>query len=99
MAKKDLQKQLKIEITEMFCAQIDGDRMYTGCIKRLRDANGNPVVFSRIVMPDGLLCAREDNQEALGLNLDKLCKMVVDEGLHNDTGVYSEIFGTYFYLN
>jgi hypothetical protein len=32
---------------------IDNDRTYFGCIKRLRDAEGNQFVFSRIVMPDG----------------------------------------------
>jgi hypothetical protein len=28
---------LKVEITEMFCAQINNNRTYSGCIKRLRD--------------------------------------------------------------
>jgi hypothetical protein len=99
MAKKDEQKQLKVEITEMFCAQIDGDRMYTGCIKRLRDASGNPVVFSRIVMPNGLLCAREVNQEALGINLDIMAKDIVDGNLHGDCGKSTEIIGSKYFLN
>lgn len=99
MAKKGKQKQLKIEITEMFCAQIDGNRMYTGCIKRLRDASGRQFVFSRIVMPDGLLCAREDNQEALGDNLDLMTKDIVDSNLHCDCGKSIDIFGSKFFLN
>jgi hypothetical protein len=99
MAKKGEQKQLKVEITEMFCAQIDGDRMYRGCIKRLIDASGNKFVFSRIVMPDGLLCAREDNQEALGRNLDLMAKDIVDGNLHSDCGKSTEIFGSKYFLN
>ena len=97
--KKENEKQLKVEITEMFCAQIDGNRMYTGCIKRLRDNIGNQFVFSRIVMPNGLLCARETEQNTLGKNLDIMAKDIVDGNLHGDAGVSTEIFGTNFFLN
>ena len=83
----------------MFCAQIDGDRMYTGCIKRLWDAKGNQFVFSRIVMPNGLLCARESEQQALGKNLDIMAKDIVDGNLHGDCGKSIEIFGADFFLN
>ena len=89
----------RFEITEMFCAQIDGDRMYTGCIKRLRDGSGKMFVFSRIVMPDGLLCAREDDHEALGINLDILAKEIVDGNLHGDCGKSIEIFGSKYFMN
>ncbi len=99
MAKKDEQKQLKIEITEMFCAQIDGDRMYTGCIKRLRDASGNQFVFSRIVMPNGLLCACAPEQQELGKKLDIAAKDVVDNNIHGDCGKSTEIFGSIYFLN
>ena len=95
----DKKKKEKLEITEMFGAQADKDRFFTGCIKRLKDDNGNPFVFSRIVMPDGLLCAREDNQEALGINLDLMAKDIVDGNLHGDAGVSTEIFGADFFLN
>jgi hypothetical protein len=54
----DKKKKEKLEITEMFGAQVDKDRFFTGCIKRLKDNAGNSFVFSRIVMPDGLVCAR-----------------------------------------
>ena len=96
---KENEKQLKVEITEMFCAQIDGNRMYTGCIKRGRDAEGNQFVFSRIVMPNGLLCARETEQIALGKNLDIMAKDIVDGNLHGDTGKSTDIFGSKFFLN
>jgi hypothetical protein len=89
----------RFQITEMFCAQIDNNRMYTGCIKRLRDTEGNQFVFSRIVMPHGLLCARETEQIALGRNLDLMAKDIVDGNLHGDAGVSTEIFGSKYFLN
>ena len=97
--KKENETQLKVEITEMFLAQIDKNRNYYGCIKRLRDDSGNQFVFSRIVMPNGLLCAREAEQIALGRNLDIMAKDIVDGNLHGDSGVSTEIFGTDFFLN
>jgi hypothetical protein len=95
----DKKRKDRFEITEMFCAQIDGNRMYTGCIKRLRDASGNPYVFSRIVMPDGLLCASATIQDELSDNLDEMCKMNVDEELHSDAGVFTEIFRSKYFFN
>jgi hypothetical protein len=89
----------RFEITELFMAMADKDRCFTGIIKRLKDAEGNPFVFSRIVMPDGLICAREADQKALGENLDKMCIMILDKNLHGDTGVSTEIFGSDFFLN
>jgi hypothetical protein len=54
-----MSKKEKFEITEMFMVRADKERCFFGCIKRLKDDNGNQFVFNRIVMPDGLICARE----------------------------------------
>jgi hypothetical protein len=89
----------RFEITEMFMGQASVDRCFYGCIKRLKDTEGNPYVFSRIVVNDGLVCASAPEQRELGENLDKMCHMIVFEGLHSDAGVSTEIFGTDFFLN
>jgi len=89
----------RFEITELFMAMAGKDRCFTGIIKRLKDAEGNPFVFSRIVMPNGLLCARETEQIALGKNLDIMAKDIVDGNLHCNSGVSKEIFGADFFLN
>ena len=99
MEKKEKDKKNKFEITELFVAKASMDRCFTGIIKREIDENGNPFVFSRIVMPDGLICAQAPEQKELGENLDKMCKMIVDEGLHSDCGVSTEIFGGRYFLN
>jgi hypothetical protein len=95
----DKKKKEKFEITEMFGAQPDKERFFTGCIKRQMDDAGNSFVFSRIVMPDGLLCASAPEQEELSDNLDKMCKMIVDGSLHDDAGAYKEIFKSKYFLN
>lgn len=89
----------KIEITELFGARPDKDRLFTGCIKRLKDDAGNSFVFSRIVMPEGLLCASATEQQELSDNLDSMCKMVIVEGLHSDSGVFIVVLGSKFFLS
>ena len=95
----DKDKKNKFEIIEMFMAKTSPDNCFFGCIKRLKDENGNPFVFSRIKMKDCLLCASAENQKILGRNLDKMCRMICNEGLHDDQGVKKEIFGSDLFLN
>jgi hypothetical protein len=89
----------RFEITELFMAMADKDRCFTGIIKRLKDADGNPLVFSKIVVNDGLLCASAPEQIELGKNLDEICIMILDKGLHSDIGVTSIVFESKFFLN
>lgn len=95
----DKNNKNRFEITELFMAKADKDRCFTGIIKRFKDAEGNPFVFSRIVMPNGLLCAKETEQKALGKQLDIMAKDFVDGNLHDDFGVSTEIFGSQYFLN
>ena len=89
----------QFEITEMFMCQADHDRCFYGIIKRSKDANGNPHLFSRIVINDGIIQACASNQKVLGKMLDEICIMVLDKGLHDDAGVFIEIFGEKYFLN
>lgn len=78
-----------------------GQNLYfTGIIKRGTDDAGNPFVFIRIVMPNnGLLCASETEQKALGRNLDKIATDIVIGHLHSMVGVTTKIFDADFFLN
>ena len=56
MSKKEKDR---LEINELFMAKADRNRCFFGIIKRWNDHDGNPVVFSKIVMPDdGYICAQ-----------------------------------------
>ena len=87
------------EINEMFMAKADVNRCFFGIIKRSKDEDGNPYVFSRIKMQDGLLCASANDQKILGKNLDEICIMILDKDLHGNTGVSTEIFGSMYFHN
>lgn len=89
----------RFEITELFMAQADHERCFYGVIKRGKDADGHPHLFSRIIVKDGLIQACASDQKTLGKMLDEMCVMVLDYGLHNDAGVSIEIFGNQYFLN
>lgn len=93
-------KKQKVEITEIFVAKACPSMVYWGIITRSVDENGNPILFSRILMDDdGLLCAQASDQKVLANNLNSMARMIVFEGLHDDRGVTKEIFGTDLFLN
>ena len=94
------EKNQKKEVTEMFVAKACPSMVYWGIITRSVDDNGNPVVFSRILMDDdGLLCAQSSDQKELAKNLNTMARMIVFEGLHDNRGKTEEIFGSDFFLN
>lgn len=86
-------------MTEMFMAQADNKRCFFGCIKRLKDEHGHSFVFSRIVIHDGLLCAKADDQKELGKNLDEIVIMILDMELHSYAAAKTKIFDNDFFLN
>lgn len=95
----DKSKKDRIEITEMFMAQTSDNECFYGIIKRSKDANGNPHLFSRITVNDGNVQACASDQKELGRMLDEMCKMVLYSGLHNNYGHKIKIFDAEFYLN
>lgn len=91
----------RIQITELFMAKVPNDysRCFYGSIKRLKDDNGNPYVFGKITVNQGLVCARGGNQDELGRKLDEFVLLVLDYGLHNDWEKSLVIAGTIVFLN
>ena len=96
MSKKEKER---FEISEMFMQKADKSRCIFGIIKRGKDDDGNPYVFSRIKMKDSLLCFSANDQKSLGANLDEMCIHILDKNLHGDAGVSTEIFGGKYFLN
>ena len=68
--------QEKIELTELFMAQVNRDVRFYGTIERSFDSDGNPFVFGRIKIDDVYVCAQASDQFELGIELDELARMV-----------------------
>jgi hypothetical protein len=88
MKKEQKRKLVRVEITEMFMAQADEERCFYGSITRSRDERGNPHLFSRIMIDDGLIVSSSHNQKTLGKQLDEMCVMVLDKDIHKVDGEF-----------
>lgn len=96
-------KNLRVEITEMFMAKADWSRCFHGTIKRAKTNEGIPVVYGKILVKNdihnGFVYAKAKDQWDLGDKLDELVIMVLDKGLHNDSGKFFKRYGFEYHLN
>ena len=81
-----------MEITEIFTAKAGKgnqgfDRCFKGTIRRGHDKDGNPKVWGKIPINDGIILADADNQQELGDKLDDMVLFV----LRNELGDFGEL--------
>ncbi len=90
-----------IQITELFLVKAGNDwtRTYMGNIKREIDADGNPVVFGSVIVEEGEIWSIAAREEQLGKNLDEICIMKLDYGLHIKPVRKFNILGMTCFLN
>jgi len=92
----------RFELTELFMAKAGKqgwDRCFHGTIRRERDADGNPTVYGKIKVGDGYIYALAKDQWELGEKLDEMVLMILEKGLHSNTGKKSVIAGSPYFLN
>jgi len=97
-------KELNVRLVELFMAKAGRgnkgfDRCFYGTIKREHDSEGNPVVRGKIKVNDGYIIAMATNQLELGDMLDQIVILILEYGLHSDSGKTKEIWGIEFYMN
>lgn len=71
---------VQLLITELFLAKAGKqgwERYFYGTIRRETDADGNPVVYGKIKVLYGFICAQAANQDELGWKLDEMVRMVL----------------------
>ena len=91
----------KIELTELFMAKCGNDwnRCFHGTIKRDFDADGNPIVYSKIKVNDGYIYAMAEDQWILGDMLDEMVLLILDYDIHNTHNTHLLIRDNNFSLN
>lgn len=101
-------KNMKVEITEIFMAKAGigakgFDRCFRGTIKREKTNDGTPIVRGKIHVKneihDCFLYSEAKDQWDLGDNLDQLVIMVLDKGLHNNSGKFFKRYGFEYHMN
>ena len=70
-----------------------------GEIRSEKNKDGNTFVYGSVVVNEGKIWSMGESQDELGKNLDEICIMKLDMGLHSDAGVTTKVFDTDFFLN
>jgi hypothetical protein len=94
-----MKKTSKIEITELFLVKADWHRTFMGEIIRETTDEGKEFVRGNVVINEGKAWSTGNTQSDLANNLDYICTMKLDGGLHDNSGVTSIIAETPFNHN
>jgi hypothetical protein len=93
-----MKKTDNIQITELFLIKADWGRTFMGSLKR-NIVNGKEIVRGKVKVNDGNLLGVANNDDELMKNLDEICVMKLDKGLHNNPGVNIIVAETPLFLN
>jgi hypothetical protein len=87
------------EIVELIVIRVDSDRKFTGSIWNFIDDDGTKFVTGKAYVADGYIwCSAKDRNE-LTRYMDGICRMKLDDCLHDRQAVSSDIFGENYFLN
>ena len=77
----------------------DMDRTFTGSIKRGISV-GKPIVWGSVSVQEGMIYSMAEFEDDLCRNLDQMCLLKLDHGLHHSDGVSLWVGGDCrFFLN
>jgi hypothetical protein len=95
----DKKKLSHLQIIELFLVKSNWRKTFIGEIIREKTIDGAESYRGTVVVNEGRIWSLGESQDELGKNLDDLCTMKLDYGLHSDSGVTTTIFETKFFLN
>jgi hypothetical protein len=94
-----MKKLSRIHITELFLVKADWSRTFMGQIFRETQKDGSELVHGNVVIHEGKAWSSGKDQAELATNLDFICQMKLDRGLHEDIGKFGVIANSPFYFN
>jgi hypothetical protein len=99
MKKKKSNDSDNLTITELMLVKADWQRTYVAEICREITSEGVSMVRGSVVVNEGKIWSSAETQEELGRNLDDICTMKLDLGLHTDSGNKEKILWNNIFLN
>lgn len=70
-----------------------------GAIRRETDNDGNQIVIGSVIVHEGRIWSKAGCQEELMKNMDDICRLKLDYGLHSHSGVVTNVSGHDFFWN
>jgi hypothetical protein len=86
-------------IKELMLVKADWQRTFVAEICREITSEGVSIVRGTVVVNEGKIWSSAESHEELGKNLDDICYLKLDMGLHSQPGVTNQIFSEEFVLN
>ena len=74
-------------MTELIMVKADWSRTFIGEIRRFFSED-NSVVHGEVRVDEGIIYSMAEDEDQLCRNLDELCALKLDHGLHHSTGVF-----------
>ncbi len=93
MGLKDDKKD-KFHLVELFLVAADIHRTFPATMLTKQDDNDQEYYVGAVIINEGEVIGRAKNQAELERNMDDICKMKLDYGLHSVEGISSEILST-----
>ena len=81
-----MKKLARIEISELFLVKADWNRTFVGQIIRKTDEDGLSINLGTATIIEGKIWSKAETQEELGDNLDDMCTLKLDYGIHSKDG-------------
>ena len=96
-----MKKLPNIEISELVLVNPKNDwtRTFHGTIVRKTSDDGKPIVFGKVVVNEGKIWSSADSEHAVVNNLDEICKLKLDCGIHKRDGVSTVVADKLLFLN
>jgi hypothetical protein len=94
-----MKKPHDIIITELLLVKADWHRTFVGEISRNKNAAGKEFIHGNVIVNEGKIWSSAGTQEELERNLDELCLMKLDMGLHSSPPSTIGMFNGNLYLN
>jgi hypothetical protein len=86
-------------LNELFLVKADWSRTFWGEIFRENTPDGKEFVRGRVIIEEGKAWSTGESQSELAKNLNDICVMKLDMGLHSNVGVTTKIFNIDFFIN
>ena len=95
----DDNKKDRYQLTELFLVAADIHRTFPATMLTRHDDNDQEFYVGAVIINEGEVIGRAKSQAELERNMDDICKMKLDYGLHATSGIYSEILLTSYFHN
>ncbi len=99
MKKQKGDRKVEFALTELFLVVADKERTFVGSMQRGKDEDGRNFVTGKVTVKEGVMVGRAETDRIMGEQLDDVCKLKLDHGLHLMKGKTSMILGTEYNHN